>query len=150
MSYGAHKLNVFRENYIELWTALQKSVYIILWAAVEILKKKKRYAFQKDKGFLFFLNFSRKKKEDLRKLCQRSIFLGQQLKPKWNQTCRLKPVDFPVAQTVKRLPTMRDTWVWSLGRILWRRKWQPTPVLLLGKSHGWRSVVGYSPRGRKE
>ena len=46
MSYGAHKLNAFRENYIELWTALQKSVYIILWAAVEILKKK-RYAFHK-------------------------------------------------------------------------------------------------------
>ena len=32
----------------------------------------------------------------------------------------------------------------------WRRKWQPTPVLLLGKSHGWRSLVGYSPCGRKE
>ena len=29
-------------------------------------------------------------------------------------------------------------------------KWQPTPVLLPGKFHGWRSVVGYSPRGRKE
>ena len=32
----------------------------------------------------------------------------------------------------------------------WRRKWQPTPVLLPGKSHGWRSLVGYSPWGRKE
>ena len=29
----------------------------------------------------------------------------------------------------------------------WSRKWQPTPVLLPGKSHGWRSLVGYSPRG---
>ena len=29
-------------------------------------------------------------------------------------------------------------------------QWQPTPVLLPGKSHGWRSPVGYSPRGRKE
>ena len=28
--------------------------------------------------------------------------------------------------------------------------WQPTLVLLPGKSHGWRSVVGYSPWGRKE
>ena len=26
-----------------------------------------------------------------------------------------------------------------------RRQWQPTPVLLLGKSHGWRSLVGCSP-----
>ena len=28
--------------------------------------------------------------------------------------------------------------------------WQPIPVLLPGKSHGWRSVVGYSPWGHKE
>ena len=35
-------------------------------------------------------------------------------------------------------------------KILWRRKWHPTPVLLPGKSHGWRSLVGYSPWGRKE
>ena len=28
-----------------------------------------------------------------------------------------------------------------------RRRWQPTPVLLPGKSHGWRSLVGYSPCG---
>ena len=32
----------------------------------------------------------------------------------------------------------------------WRRKWHPTPVLLPGKSHGQRSLVGYSPWGRKE
>ena len=30
------------------------------------------------------------------------------------------------------------------------RQWHPTPVLLLGKSHGWRSLVGYSPWGREE
>ena len=35
-----------------------------------------------------------------------------------------------------------DPWV---GKIPWRRKWQPTPVLFPGKSHGWRSLVGYSP-----
>ena len=34
------------------------------------------------------------------------------------------------------------------SRILQRRQWQPTPVLLPGKSHGWRSLVGCSPRGR--
>ena len=33
--------------------------------------------------------------------------------------------------------------VW--GRYLWRRRWHPTPVLLPGESHGWRSLVGYSP-----
>ena len=31
-----------------------------------------------------------------------------------------------------------------------RRQWQPTPVLLPGKSHGWRSLVGFSPWGRQE
>ena len=29
----------------------------------------------------------------------------------------------------------------------WRRQWQPTPVLLPGTSHGWRSLVGWSPWG---
>ena len=32
----------------------------------------------------------------------------------------------------------------------WRRKWQPTPVFLPGKSHGQRSLAGYSPWCRKE
>ena len=27
----------------------------------------------------------------------------------------------------------------------WRRQWHPTPVLLPGKSHGWKSLVGCSP-----
>ena len=34
--------------------------------------------------------------------------------------------------------------------IHWRRKWQPTPVLLPGKFHEWRSLVSYSPWGHKE
>ena len=38
----------------------------------------------------------------------------------------------------------------GLGRSPWRRKWQPTPVFLPGKSHGRRNLVGYSPWGRKE
>ena len=37
-----------------------------------------------------------------------------------------------------------------VGKIPWRRKWQPTPVFLPGESHGWRSLVSYSPRGCKE
>ena len=32
---------------------------------------------------------------------------------------------------------------------IWRRQWNPTPVLLPGKSHGGRSMVGYSPWGSK-
>ena len=38
------------------------------------------------------------------------------------------------------------SWV---GKFPWRRKWQPTPVFMPGKSHGRRSLVGYSPWGRK-
>ena len=40
-----------------------------------------------------------------------------------------------------------DPWV---GKIPWRRKWQPTPVFLPGKLHGQRSLAGYSPWGHKE
>ena len=40
-----------------------------------------------------------------------------------------------------------DPW---LRKILWRRKWHPTPVCLPGKFHGQRSLEGYSPRGLKE
>ena len=51
-----------------------------------------------------------------------------------------------MAQRLKHLPAMWrpgfDPWV---GKIPWRRKWQPTPVLLPWESHGRRSLVGYSP-----
>ena len=40
-----------------------------------------------------------------------------------------------------------DPWV---GKIPWRKKWKPTLVLLPGKFHGQRSLVGYSPWGHKE
>ena len=41
-------------------------------------------------------------------------------------------------------------WIASWLTTLRRRRWHPTPVLLLGKSHGWRSLVGCSPWGREE
>ena len=40
-----------------------------------------------------------------------------------------------------------DSWV---GKIPWRRKWQSTPVVMPGKSHGQRSLAGYSLWGLKE
>ena len=77
-----------------------------------------------------------------------------------------------MVQRLKHLPGMLETWVQFLGRedplekemathssilawrIPWReepgRKWQPTPVFLLGESHGGRILVGYSPWGHKE
>ena len=39
---------------------------------------------------------------------------------------------------------------WVSATLSQRRKWHPTPVLLPGKSHGRKSLVGYSPWGRKE
>jgi len=36
-----------------------------------------------------------------------------------------------------------------IGRIPWRRKWQSTPVFLLGKTHGQRGLAGYSPWGHQ-
>ena len=39
---------------------------------------------------------------------------------------------------------------WFTYTSVQRRQWHPTPVLLPGKSHGWRSLVGCSPWGRKE
>ena len=38
----------------------------------------------------------------------------------------------------------------TVRMVCWRRQWQPTPVLLPGKSHGWRSLVGCSPWGHEE
>ena len=52
---------------------------------------------------------------------------------------------------VKHLPTMWETRVQSLcWEDLLEKEWQPTPVFLPGKTPGQRSLVGYSPWGRKE
>ena len=52
---------------------------------------------------------------------------------------------------VKRLPTMRETQVRSLG---WEdpleKEMATHSSILGGKSHGWRSLAGYSPQGRKK
>ena len=46
---------------------------------------------------------------------------------------------------------MQELRVCSLGqKDPWSRKWQPTPIFLPEKSHGQRSLVGYSPKGCKE
>ena len=46
--------------------------------------------------------------------------------------------------------TMQDCNMSSIWGFLWRRQRHPTPVLLPGKSHGWRSLVGCSPWGHEE
>ena len=56
-----------------------------------------------------------------------------------------------MAQTIKNLPAMLETWVQSLG---WKDPLEKgkatTPVFLSGESHGQRSLAGYSPWGHKE
>ena len=52
---------------------------------------------------------------------------------------------------VKHLLSMQETWVQSLGQEDPLKKGTATtPALLPGKSHGQRSLIGYSPWGRKE
>ena len=59
-----------------------------------------------------------------------------------------------LALVVKNLPAnmadMRHGFNLWVRKIPWRRKWQPTPVFLPGKSNGQRSLAGYSPWGCKE
>ena len=51
---------------------------------------------------------------------------------------------------VKNLPANAgDLGLILVGEMPWKRKWQSTPVFLPGKSHGQRSLEGYSPRGHK-
>ena len=50
-------------------------------------------------------------------------------------------------QCKRRRRCRLNSWV---RKIPWRRKWQPTPVSLPARSHGQRSLAGYSPSGHKE
>ena len=58
-----------------------------------------------------------------------------------NYRLNVIPTKFPGYKFICNFYKMQRTW---------RRKWQPTPVLLPRKFHGWRSLVGYSPWGHKE
>ena len=59
-----------------------------------------------------------------------------------------------VALVVKNWPAhagdVRGAFHPWVGKIPWRRAWQPSPVFLPGESRGQRSLVGYSPWGRME
>ena len=64
----------------------------------------------------------------------------------------LVPLGFQGGSVVKNPPTnavdIRDACSIP-GEDPWTSKWEPTPVFLPGKSHGQRSLVSYSPWGRK-
>ena len=72
-------------------------------------------------------------------------------------SCSGLPLSLPLASLAgfwERIPPLRITLNSAIPSalqqlfLLRRRQWHPTPVLLLGKSHGWRTLVGYSPWGR--
>ena len=60
----------------------------------------------------------------------------------------------PGGSAVKNLPAMQEMQetcvIPGVRKIPWRREWQPTPVFLLEKSQGQRSLAGYSLWGHKE
>ena len=86
---------------------------------------------------------------------KRRLLLGRKVMTKLDSI--LKSRDITLSTKVRLVKAMVfpvvcgrpgfDPWV---RKIPWRRKWQSTPVLLPGESHGGRSLVGYSPWGRKE
>ena len=50
-----------------------------------------------------------------------------------------------MAQIVKNLPEVQETWVWSLGQ-----EGLPTPIFVPGEFHRQRNLVAHSPWGHKE
>ena len=64
----------------------------------------------------------------------------------WFDRSPCSPRDSQVSSPTSQLKGINSL---SLS-FLWRRQWQPTPVCLPGKSHGWRSLIGYSPWGCRE
>ena len=59
---------------------------------------------------------------------------------------------FPGGSVVKNLPANaeNESLIPESGRFLGEGEWLPTPVFLPGKSHGQRSLEGYSPWVTKE
>ena len=53
----------------------------------------------------------------------------------------------PICQFRRHKTCEFKPWV---GKIPWKRKWQPTPVFLPGESHGQSNLAGYGPWGNKE
>ena len=57
---------------------------------------------------------------------------------------------FSVQEMTASLQVLWTHYKVHMNSVLWRRQWHPTPVLLPGKSHGWKSLLGCSPWGREE
>jgi len=69
----------------------------------------------------------------------------------WKISCfiqnRIKKLTSRVKKCLYHKLKLSSPAITRLTFFSWRREWHPTPILLLGKSHGWGSLVGCSPRG---
>ena len=71
-------------------------------------------------------------------------YMGPTEEQVWSQCRETEGLDLRIPLDTRKFRTAR--FVFFLA--IWRRQWHPIPVLLPGKSHGWRSLVGRSPWGR--
>ena len=74
-------------------------------------------------------------------LCDLGLYMAEFMLPKW--------LSGKESACQRRRPGRHGFNPW-VGKTPWRRKWQHTPIFLPGKSHGQRSLVGYSPWGHRE
>ena len=81
-----------------------------------------------------------------------SVLCCTQLGPPLCNPTDYNPAGFPGGSDGKSicLQCRRPGFEAWVRKISWRGKWQPTPVLLPGRLHGWRRLVGYSSWGCKE
>ena len=78
---------------------------------------------------------------------QRAFNKELQIGKRWLGAPRWLSGKEPACQCRRHRRLGFNPWV---GKISWRREWQPTAVVLPGKSHGQRNLVGYSPWGSQE
>ena len=76
-----------------------------------------------------------------------SMPFSQVIPPSSSPTESKRLFSFAVSHTGLSLPSFWIPYICVSILYWWRRQWHPTPVLLPGKSHGWRSLVGCSPWG---
>ena len=129
------KLLLLIQNYVVYFVFIWK-VWIILFQITVMLYKK---------SYLFDVVTFRITHSNCLFYIERLVFL-------WNllfldlEMLHIYVLDSLVVQMVKNLPSRQETrfnpWV---GKMPWRREWQPTPVFLPGEFHGQKSLVDYSP-----
>ena len=92
----------------------------------------------------FFLNYKVEIKIKQGFLLQSHFFVCDKISYGASQVVQWERICLPMQERQEtRVPS-------RIRKIPWRRKWQPSPVFLLGKSHGQRDQMGYNLWGRKE